>query len=87
MESQLLFLRGVASLWVRVDHHGMVDGSKNLDLYLLVGLVRLQSLALDHDHLLLLSLLLVPLSVLFPLSLWSSAGVDAHFRRGWLGGL
>ena len=69
-----------------MDHHGLIDGGRNLDLHLLVGLVSLESLTLDHHHLLLLPLLLVLLSVLSPLSLWSSARVDAHFGRGWLGG-
>ena len=78
----LLLLLLLARLWVGVDHHGMIDSSRNLDLHLLVGLVSLQSLTLDHDHLLLLPLLPLPLPVLPPLSLWSSAGVDAHFGRG-----
>ena len=46
--------------------HGLVDGSRHLDLHLLVGPVRGQPLALDRDHLLsLLTLVFVQrLSVL-----------------------
>ena len=68
-----------------MDHHGLIDGGRNLDLHLLVGLVSLQSLTRDRDHLLLRALLPVLVSVLSPLSLWCSGGVDAHLGRGRLG--
>ena len=70
-----------------MDHHGLIDGGRNLDLHLLVGLVSLQSLTLDRHHLLLAVLLLGLVSVLSPVSLWCSTRVDAHLGRDWLGSL
>ena len=68
----------------RLAPHGVVHSLRDLDLHLLVSLVRPQPLTLDADH----PLSLGPASVsplCPPLSLWCPRGVDADPGRGWAG--